>query len=163
MGEDRFVKILGYRWLPTPISFSFQSPQHFLAEDTRVMELIDPVTKWWNVPLVHVVVFNEEEANIICNIPRIQVAAKDQLIWRSTSHKEFFVRSTYHMEKELQAMRRCGGSKQQTRNKVWKNIWTLNLPNMAKMFLWKACNDILPKKNDSVSSRGSPGSMISHM
>jgi len=73
-----------------------------------MMELIDPVTKWWNVPPVHVV-FNEEEANIICKISLSLVPANDQLIWRSTSHREFSVRSAYHMEKEIQAMRSCGG------------------------------------------------------
>jgi len=72
------------------------------------MELIDPITKWWNVPPVHVV-FNEEEVNIICKISLSPVPANDQLIWRSTSHREFSVRSAYHMEKEIQAMRSCGG------------------------------------------------------
>jgi len=44
-----------------------------------VMELIDLVTMWWNVQLVHKV-FNEEEAYIICQLPLSPVPAKDQLI-----------------------------------------------------------------------------------
>lgn len=69
------------------------------------------------------------------------------------------------MEKELQAMRRCGegGSKQQTGNKVWKKIWTLNIPNGQKCSYGKHAMILFQKKNDSVSSRGSPGSTMSHM
>jgi len=62
-----------------PILFTVQSPIRHLAEDEMVMELIDLVTMWWNVQLVHKV-FNEEEAYIICQLPLSPVPAKDQLI-----------------------------------------------------------------------------------
>jgi hypothetical protein len=50
-----------------PILFTVQSPIRHLAEDEMVMELIDLVTMWWNVQLVHKV-FNEEEAHIFCQL-----------------------------------------------------------------------------------------------
>jgi hypothetical protein len=31
---------------------------------------------------------------------------------------------------------------------IWKLIWSLNLPNAAKMFLWRACQNILPTKKN---------------
>jgi hypothetical protein len=36
---------------------------------------------------------------------------------------------------------------------VWKTIWTLKIPNAAKMFLGRECNDILPT-NMLLFSRG---------
>jgi hypothetical protein len=43
-------------------------------------------------------------------------------------------------------MRSGRGSKQCKGKIVWKTIWALNVPNAVKMFMWKACNDLLPKK-----------------
>ena len=31
---------------------------------------------------------------------------------------------------------------------MWKMIWGLQIPNAAKMFLWRACNTILPTKDN---------------
>lgn len=47
-----------------PISYSVQSPRRLLAEDARVIELIDQDTKWWNSPLINTI-FNVEEARTI--------------------------------------------------------------------------------------------------
>jgi ribonuclease HI len=38
-------------------------------------------------------------------------------------------------------------------NILWKNIWGLRIPNSIKMFLWQACQNILPTK-DNLSKRG---------
>jgi hypothetical protein len=29
---------------------------------------------------------------------------------------------------------------------VWKTIWALEVPNPVKIFLWKACHDLLPTR-----------------
>lgn len=31
---------------------------------------------------------------------------------------------------------------------IWKSIWSLKVPNTAKVFLWRACNEILPTKDN---------------
>lgn len=51
-------------------------------------------------------------------IPLCPITSSDLLIWRATSTGEFSIRSAYHMEKELQIMRRGGGSKQGDGNVV---------------------------------------------
>lgn len=60
---------------------------------------------------------------------------KDLLVWRCTSNGEFSVKSVYHMEKEMQALRRGGGSRQQDGDVAWKTIWNLKFPNAIKMFM----------------------------
>ena len=30
---------------------------------------------------------------------------------------------------------------------LWKQIWGLNCPNKVRMFMWKACSNILPTKH----------------
>jgi len=32
-----------------------------------------------------------------------------------------------------------------TTNTVWKTIWKLQIPRVVQLFLWRACNKILPK------------------
>lgn len=101
--------------------------------------------KWWNNPLINMI-FLEEEAQIICQIPLSLGPTSDILTWRGTSNGEFSVHSAYHREKESQCRRRGECSGQCARNIVWKKIWSLEIPNAVKMFMWKACNDFLPTK-----------------
>lgn len=43
IGDDASVKIWKDKWLPTPTTYSVQSPIRILDEDARVLELIDKV------------------------------------------------------------------------------------------------------------------------
>jgi hypothetical protein len=38
------------------------------------------------------------------------------------------------------------GSNSQENDCTWKEIWSLKVPNPVKMFLWRACSDVLPTK-----------------
>lgn len=70
------------------------------------------------------------------------------MIWQGTSSGEFTVRSAYHFEVERQE-RKKGGSSTMGRNiNLWKNLWGLPAPNATKVFLWWACNSILPTKEN---------------
>lgn len=56
--------------LPTPTTFSVQSPRNGWREDTRVYDLIEIATKHWNCSLIerH---FVSAEATSILNIPSV--------------------------------------------------------------------------------------------
>lgn len=68
MGDGRSIWVWGDRRLPTPISFPVQSPRRILVENAKVADLIDQDTKGWKAELL-TEMFNEEEANVISNIP----------------------------------------------------------------------------------------------
>jgi hypothetical protein len=57
-------RIWGDPWLPTPTTFTVQSPVHFLGANATVYELIDQDTKWWNRDLVEKI-FSPEEVAVI--------------------------------------------------------------------------------------------------
>jgi hypothetical protein len=60
IGDGSTIKIWGDKWLATLTAFSVQSLRRILAEDAKVMELIDPNTKWWNTMLLKNI-FNKDE------------------------------------------------------------------------------------------------------
>ncbi len=37
---------------------------------------------------------------------------------------------------------------------VWGYLWNLQIPNSVKLFLWRACNDILPTRKKSDEEEG---------
>lgn len=39
-----------------------------------------------------------------------------------------------------------GGSNQCDEDVVWKAIWNYKIPNATKMFMWRACHNLLPTK-----------------
>ena len=52
------------------------------------------------------------------------------------------------MEKERQERQKGEGTTQSGNHPLWKNLWSLAVPNAAKVFLWRACNNILPAKDN---------------
>jgi hypothetical protein len=50
------------------------------------------------------------------------------------------------MEVEWKEARRGGTSELGKEEEVWKTCWQLKVPNVVKMFLWKAGHNLLPTK-----------------
>lgn len=67
-------------------------------------------------------------------------------MWRCTANGFFTVRSAYHLQVEVQR-RSQGQCSQSTSDRgTWSKIWKLALPPAAKIFLWRACLNVLPTK-----------------
>ncbi|KAF5458627.1 hypothetical protein F2P56_022644, partial [Juglans regia] len=48
VGDGSKIQIWGSKWMPTPTSFSVQSPVSMLREDAKVEELIDKQNRAWD-------------------------------------------------------------------------------------------------------------------
>jgi hypothetical protein len=118
-----------------------------LGEDAHVANLIDEDKKFWNIQLLNAI-FSPEEAKVIKGIPISPIQVKDFLIWRCTSNGIFSVRSAYHLEMEYNARNAGEGSRKQSKKKIWKACWNLQSPNVVKMFLWRALNNLLPTRRN---------------
>lgn len=72
----------------------------------------------------------------------------DFLVWLGTNNGQFYVRSAYHLAKEISIMDRCMCSNPVNLDNLWNQIWNIQGSRVVKMFVWKACNDILPTKHN---------------
>jgi hypothetical protein len=111
----------------------------------KVSSLIDVDTKWWNVPLIREL-FCDEDAALICNIPISPTRQHDVMVWLGISNGVFSVKSAYHMTKSK--IEECNGSSsnQNLSTQLWKRVWHVMRPPVVRVFLWKACSNILPTK-----------------
>ena len=117
VGDEKDIKIWGDEWLPTPSSFSVQSPRPNNLEDMRVCSLIDQDLKIWNNSIIDTLFFSEE-ASVISNIPLSPFLPRDRLVCRRTKKGEFTVRSAYHLGMERQTMRKAWVFRSQKRRSM---------------------------------------------
>jgi ribonuclease HI len=145
VGNGRKIKIWGDKWLPSPTTYAIQSPVHILNSEARVCDLIDPDLQWWNIPLIKEV-FKEEEVEKICSLAICPRTQEDQTVWVGNKNGEFSVQSAYHLAIEICSREESGCSNTDSLTPLWKQIWRINVPRVVKLFLWQACNNILPTK-----------------
>ncbi|XP_059449559.1 uncharacterized protein LOC132180675 [Corylus avellana] len=134
IGDGKSVAIWKDRWILMPITHCIQTPCMTLNEDATVNELFESTMGGWNWALINEI-FEEEEDEIICNIPRSKYGRPDKLIWRASPTGIFTVRSAYHMEMERKMMQSGMGSTQLGCSFLWKFLWSTQIPNSSKVFL----------------------------
>jgi ribonuclease HI len=152
IGDGKSVSIWSDKWIPRPTMFSVISPCKVLPATAKVGDLIHGDPPDWNKNLIQSI-FVDEDADLICNLPLSRYNQPDRLIWQATSSGEFTVRSAYHFEIERLERQKGECSNSGRFLNLWKILWGLLVPNSTKVFLWRACNDILPTK-ENLKKRG---------
>jgi hypothetical protein len=71
---------------------------------------------------------------------------KDQIVWTGTKKGVFTVRNAYHRAKEISLADEGESSNEGRKESMWQSLWKINCPRVVYLFLWKACNNILPTK-----------------
>ncbi|KAF5472016.1 hypothetical protein F2P56_008766 [Juglans regia] len=102
-------------------------------------------TKQWNRGLV-ASILRIEVADIVQKIPINVSGARDKLIWLGTKDGLFILKSAYHKQKELLELDKGHSSLGVQRIKGWTFCWNFQIPNVTKVFLWRACLKSLPTK-----------------
>ena len=93
-------------------------------------------------------IFTGEEVDAINSIPISQTNQPDVQIWQGTNTGMFSMKSAYHLAKEMEMRGNLEGSDKIKESILWKTIWKLNIPNAIKDFLWRACHNLLPTKEN---------------
>lgn len=152
IGNGEKVSIWNDRWLPTLGAFKIVSPKPPQAESEMVADLIDMDRRSWDVAKLRRT-FLPYEAKVILGIPKSPRLLSDSLIWAWTPRGTFTVNSAYKVAQTVlrvayPKLEGGGGECSDTagmRN-LWKQIWRLNCSNKVRMFMWRACSNILPTK-----------------
>ena len=124
-----------------------QSQPVLLDSNATVNALIDGDTHWWNIPLLDNL-FTKEEAQLILTLPVSTTSQADTCIWRGAKHGSFSVRSAYYIHREMKRRGLAESSSIGERSTVWKKIWELKIPDVEKTFLWRACHESLPMRQN---------------
>jgi hypothetical protein len=77
----------------------------------------------------------------------------DIQIWRRTLNGVFSVRSAYHLAKEKEDGWYPKSSLRKEISVIWSGIWRLQISNVGKNFMWRACQSILPTKDNLVKRK----------
>ena len=127
----------------------------FLREPTlnmRVCELIDEDTRQWDRGKV-LATFAQKTCEEILATPLNNVNSRDVLVWKENRAKKFTVRTAYRIAVRLRNPNYTEHSSAQSHRPTWRKIWRLNVPPKVRTFLWRACSNCLPTKENLLKRR----------
>ena len=147
VGDRRKIKIWGEKWLPSPSTHAIQTPIRILDSEAKVCDLIDPDTNWWNISLIKEI-FIKEEMEMICGMAICPRSQQDRVVCTGNKSGLFTVRSAYHLAKDLENREVGSCSRRDMLTILWNKIWRIKVPRVVTLFLWQACNNVLPTKEN---------------
>ena len=88
--------------------------------------------------------FEPVEATVIKGIPLCSFSQRDKLIWPFTPSGQYTVKLGYRFLDEGSTSVQASADD----SLFWKKIWDLEVPNKVKNFVWRACKEALPTKEN---------------
>nr|XP_023887877.1 uncharacterized protein LOC112000001 [Quercus suber] len=147
IGDGQSVMIHGDKWLPDLYSSCVVSPQKNFPNNTRVCALIDVENRCWMEDRIREE-FLPHEAEAILSLPLSFNGKEDRLIWAETTNGYYTTKSTYRLLLKEAEAATPGTSNSAAQKLFWQELWSLNVPNKIRHFLWRAANDSLPTKKN---------------
>ena len=147
IGDGKDINIYNDNWLPGNGSAKVVSPHVPALEGAQVAALINPDSMTWNQNLIQQN-FLSFEADRIKTIPLCWTEQSDRLLWPFCGNGEYSVKSGYKLLCEDEDWGAASSSDRSEQALFWKRIWRLRVPNKIKLFLWRACSNALPIKEN---------------
>lgn len=111
----------------------------------RVTDLIDPITSTWHIQMLEDNFWPIDCARILA-IPIGAITSVDRLVWHFSKDGNYSVRMAYQVAfaaRSSESSPGLGAPSGEQRVK-WAEICRLELPPKIRLFLWRACKNILP-------------------
>lgn len=147
VGDGRSIKIWEDRWVQPNLGYKLQRPHDGVNSEDRVSSVIDQESRWWNVPKLQEI-FSEVEVQTICKIPICPGGQPNQLVWEGTKNGAYTVSSRYHMKREEMEKEKGSCSNSWSSKGLWRRIWKVRGSQALQIFLWKACQNALPTREN---------------
>ena len=115
---------------------------------SKVRELVDEDTKQWD--RAKLVYWFEAHTcvDILSSTPLSNLYANDVLVWKENKSQTFSVKSAYGVAQRVLNLLDGDHSMASADGRLWKSVWSLNTPPKVWNFLWRACSNILPTRDN---------------
>lgn len=113
-------------WIPNFSNIYISIPTH-VPQFQKVFDLINPVSRKWNLSIIENLVPQSDIDNI-SKIPQGLSLSQDQSIWHFDKRGEFIVKLAYTHPQALPL-----GSN--NRSFSWRKLWNLLIPQKIKHFI----------------------------
>lgn len=139
IGNGQSILMYKDNWLPRPNTFKPMSPPRMLIH-TVVADLIKARNQWDEDKLNQH--FIQEDLEVILNISLLREKAKDEVMWHYDKRGEYSVKSGYQLALKLKYPEASSNSGNNPRH--WNTLWSLEIPEKVKIFMWRAIKNLLP-------------------
>lgn len=114
----------------------------------KVKDLIDSYTMQWDREKIFDL-FAHKTRKEIMPIPLQQnTAGLDVLVWKENQSQSFSMKSAYRVAIRMKEKTRIEHSTTNTERPIWRKLWKLNVPPKVRIFLWRACTNVLPTREN---------------
>ena len=142
VGDGRTIEVSTHKWLShKPVFIGEPQP------NLMVSELIDENSRQWDREKPFDLFAYHTRMEIMV-IPLSRVASRDKLNWKENKRKVFSVKSTYQVALRLKQLDYVEHSTAARDRPIWNKIWSLKVPPKVKNFMWRACSNILPTRDN---------------
>ena len=139
IGNGKKVAIFSDNWLPRPETFRPIFPPS-LPVSSIVADLIKVDNQWDEIKLRQH--FMDVDTAEILKIPLPAKKAEDEVLWHYDKRGNYSVKSGYQLA--LRSKFPDSTSCSEISNQYWSALWSLELPEKLKIFMWRASNNLLP-------------------
>ncbi|XP_058726582.1 uncharacterized protein LOC131597939 [Vicia villosa] len=139
IGDGRHIPVMGAPWLRGRTEGILSGPQRQDVYGLSVSDLLSPVGKCWNVPLIREM-FDSDAGKAILQVLLIVDVVEDKWNWKEEQNGCYSVRSGYRLwRKEVRSpFQGVAGD--------WSSLWNIKAPPRVKHLLWRICMYCLPTR-----------------
>lgn len=120
---------------------------------SKVAELINQSTRSWDIPKIGLS-FYPLDAIKVFQTPIRRFDGPDKLVWLPDKTGFYSVKSGYQELKRLEGAADLSPSGSSTvQPDIWQLIWNTTVPQKIKVFIWKACLNILATRENLFKSK----------
>ena len=109
-------------------------------------DLIDSTTRQWDREKIFDLFAHKTRMEIL-QLPLTRLYSRDRLVWKENRSQKFSVKSAYQVAQRMRELDQVEHSGMVADRGVWRQLWSLNVPSKVRMFVWRACSNILPTRD----------------
>lgn len=155
IGDGKSVNIREDVWMPG----GEKAVLIRVCEVEKVHDLIDTTNICWDLNKISSC-FSQSTAQKILQIPISWRNESDIFWWPHSRSGLYSVKSGYFMIRQNGVAPNLGPfTSRGIPHNIWKILWKIHVPQKLKHFLWKACNNILPVRENLVKKKVVPSGL----